>query len=388
MNVAISVLYRASGGSLSHLVQLLRAWESSGVLAENRFVLFASRESGAALRESLPDEVLRTVEIRVWRASGRNLVARLWNEQVRLPRSLRDEGFDVVLCPANVVPLRSEIPSVVVLQNAAPFCESVTFRSLRGRWWLRFRILGFLASLSSRRAAAVIFLSDWFRELFVRQERLAPARAHVIPHAIPAPMEPRRQPAREESVGVREPYLLCVSHLNPYKNILELVDGFAGIAREHPSLQLVIAGMTNFPWYRTAIEARITARGLGGRVVLTGLIAPETVRALLSGCEAFVFPSVCENCPIALLEAMSFGKAIACSDAGVMPEVAGEAAVYFDAARSDSIADALRALLDDSALRERLGHAARVRAREWPDEAEIARRTFSVLEEASRGGAH
>jgi glycosyltransferase involved in cell wall biosynthesis len=199
----------------------------------------------------------------------------------------------------------------------------------------------------------------------------------------------RRHPAGSE-LEARDPAgwkparrfdLLYVSHLNPYKNVLEVIDAFAQVdAREW---HFTIAGRTNFPWYRDAVEARIARHGLQDRVTLAGEIDGREVETLLGGASAFVFASTCENCPTALIEALSYGLPVACSNVGVMPEVAGDAVEYFDPNDVESIRVALQRVLGDATLRESLSRKAIARAAEFAPESDVARRTLDVLERAA-----
>lgn len=383
MNIGVSALFQASGGSLSNLVRLLREWDAAGALERHRVVLFAGGQTERALREAVAPAVLAKLVTIVDGGADRGLVRRLVAEQFTLLRRLREHRIDVLFSPANIVPWLSRIPSVVVFQNAAPFCESVTFRSLRGsRWWFRFQLLRLFVRASARKATRVVFLSQWFRDLFVSRYRFPPDRGEVIPHAGVSAHEARRDEALERAHGILGPYLLYVSHLNPYKNVLEVIEGFAAIARDprHEPVHLVVTGMTNFPWYRRAIEERIAALGLGGRVILTGLVSQAAVDSLLAGCTAFVFASTCENCPTALVEALSAGVPVAASSVGVMPEVAGDAAIYFDPSSPAEIGNAMRRLLGDEELRASLQAKAGVRAAEFPSEAEVARRILAAIE--------
>jgi glycosyltransferase involved in cell wall biosynthesis len=383
VNIGISALYRASGGSLTHLVQLLREWHASGATAVHRFVLFCGESTRSGLEKA---GVLQGVEVVLDPRADRGLLSRLWAEQIGLPRELRRCAIDVVFCPANVVPWRTEIPSVVVLQNAAPFCDSVTFRSLRGsRWWFRFRLLEHFARHSARRAAKVIFLSKWFLDLFVTRFGFDRERGVVIPHAGTAATGAERDQSFERSLGITRPYLLYVSHLNPYKNVLEVIRALASLRRSgFPDLMLVVPGLTNFAWYRREAEELVRREGLDGSVLLPGAVPHESVAKLLAGCEAFVFASTCENCPIAVIEALSAGVPVACSNAGVMPEVAGDGVDYFDADDPDDIARVLRPILSDPAFRAALRERARMRALSFRSEAAVAEETLAVVLQAGR----
>jgi len=73
----------------------------------------------------------------------------------------------------------------------------------------------------------------------------------------------------------------------------------------------------------------------------------EEIHALMAHCFLFIFQSTCENCPNTLIEALAAGLPIACSSSGVMPEIAGDAAVYFDPFDPDDIGRAIRKIIDD-----------------------------------------
>jgi len=102
--------------------------------------------------------------------------------------------------------------------------------------------------------------------------------------------------------------------------------------------------------------------------------------------DAFVYASSCENLPNILLEAMAAGLPIASSDMGPMPEVLGDAGVYFDPLDSHSIASAIRLLIEDQSLRDRLAAEAFTRARSYSWE-RCARDTFAFIKDIARPDA-
>jgi glycosyltransferase involved in cell wall biosynthesis len=96
--------------------------------------------------------------------------------------------------------------------------------------------------------------------------------------------------------------------------------------------------------------------------------------------DIFVFASSCENMPNTLVEAMAAGLPIACSRRGPMPEVLEDGGEYFDPEISESIAAALRKLIDDEGLRQRLASRAKTLAARYSWE-RCARETWSFLVE-------
>jgi glycosyltransferase involved in cell wall biosynthesis len=93
-----------------------------------------------------------------------------------------------------------------------------------------------------------------------------------------------------------------------------------------------------------------------------------------------VFASSCENMPNILLETMASGLPIVCSDKGPMPEVLGDAGVYFDPEQPTEIYQALRILIDDPQLRSEKANASFLRAQKYSWDV-CAFETFSFLEQ-------
>ena len=385
MRIGVSALYQAGGGSLTYLSGLFRAWADDGTLERHDVVLFASGATAERLERQVGADVLRRVRVRVFAKADRGLLSRFIAEQFDLRAEIRKERIDVLFCPANVIPYGVPVPTVAVLQNAAPFCDSVTFRSVGWKWWLKFRLLGLFVRRTARHATRVIFQSRFFFDLFVQRYAFPPRRGVVILHAAGTPPDRPADRELEQSLGIRGPYVLSVSHINPYKNMVELIDGFAAAVRAcgDGERQLVIAGQVNFPWYLSRMKEAIHRAGLDDRVLLTGPLPRRDVESLLAGCESFVFTSTCENCPNSLIEAMSFGLAIGSSNVGVMPEIGGDAVRYFDPYSPASIRDVLVALMTDPTLRRDLGERARTRAATFPDRAEEARSALAVIEAAA-----
>ena len=107
--------------------------------------------------------------------------------------------------------------------------------------------------------------------------------------------------------GIIPPFILSVGHLLGFRNIVELIEAFAILRGQLAleNLRLVIVGEEQFPGYLKVIHSAIQKYNLEDSVQLLGQIPHSNVGALMRGCEVFVFPSMCENCPTSLIEAMS-----------------------------------------------------------------------------------
>ena len=88
-------------------------------------------------------------------------------------------------------------------------------------------------------------------------------------------------------------------------------------------------------------------------IFLTGFFPHESFPLLYAGADACIFPSVNEGVGLPILEAMATGIPVACAKAGALPEMGGEAALYFDADNIEEIADCMEKIVGDTALREK-----------------------------------
>lgn len=143
-------------------------------------------------------------------------------------------------------------------------------------------------------------------------------------------------------------FLLAVGSANPTKNLPALVRAHAR-AGFGPALPLVIAGGRHAAVFADERAAADETDPPG--VLRTGPLGDAALKALYLGARGLVFPSLYEGFGLPPLEAMHCGCPVAASRAASMPEVCGDAALYFDPHDEADMAQALRRLADDAALR-------------------------------------
>jgi glycosyltransferase involved in cell wall biosynthesis len=154
---------------------------------------------------------------------------------------------------------------------------------------------------------------------------------------------------------------LSVGTFAPAKSVGTLVEAFAGVARTRPHLRLLLVGDG---LERSACERLAVALGVRGRVEFAGY--RTDVPAQLARAEAFVLPSLNENLPLALIEAMGAGLACVASRTGAVPELlGGGAGLLVPPADVGALAEAMASLADDPDLAPALGRAATAAARRF-----------------------
>ncbi|HEX4674583.1 MAG TPA: glycosyltransferase family 4 protein [Steroidobacteraceae bacterium] len=199
-------------------------------------------------------------------------------------------------------------------------------------------------------AALVIALSEEWRE---RVLRICPtAKVEVLHNAVAIPDR-----ARLRRLEGREPTLLFLGHLLRDKGVYDLVRAFGLVAPRFPGLKLVLGGVGNIEEVRQ-LAAQLEIQE---RVSCPGWLDPERKTAALASSTLFILPSYAEGMPMALLEAMSWEMPVIVTPVGGIPQVVenGVNGLLVAPGDIDGLAAAIRRLLEDSALRERLATAAR-----------------------------
>jgi glycosyltransferase involved in cell wall biosynthesis len=226
-----------------------------------------------------------------------------------------------------------------------------------------------------RRADGVLTISEFsrrgIRERFdLAEEKVLVTRLGLSP-AFAAAADPERELALRRELDLAGPFLLFVGASEPRKNLPRLIEAMRILRDRGRRVPLVLAGRPGGDEDR--VIAAIAAAGLEPLVRRAGYRSDEDIRALYGAAAALVFPSLAEGFGLPLLEAMACGLPAAVSGVSALPEVGGDAALYFDPADASAMAAAIASLLDDEDLRRRLRAKGLQRARlfDWSETARL-----------------
>ena len=296
-----------------------------------------------------------------------------------LPLWLRGAGVDVFHATSYYAPIGARLPTVVTIHDLGTF--------VRPDLHPRTRVLRARAALPvvARRAAAVIVPSRSVEAEVVAWLGLRPERVRVIPEA-PADAFRRPVPSAEVAAalaryGLDPGFFLAVGALEPRKNLgrvaeaLDLLSGERGEAVP----PLVVAGPAG--WKFDSLEGRVRPPGVVDGVRFLGFVPDPDLRALMDAARGLLYPSLYEGFGLPVVEAMAAGLPVVTSCSGALAELAAGAALLVDPLDIESIAAAMRQLLDDEALHRRLVELGRARAAEYTWE-RTARQTLDVYRTA------
>jgi glycosyltransferase involved in cell wall biosynthesis len=347
------------GGTETYARGLLEGLDAAA--PEHHFTVFLNE---GARNWPLPSRFARVVCPASPRQSARYLY-----EQLRLPAQLKRREIGLVHSLAYVAPVFTRCASVVTVHD-------LNYRAPSHRMPLLRRLtLRTFVSAAVRTCDAVIAVSRFTRDEIAAAMPASSAKLHVV-HEAPA-IRSSEAAAQTPRAPEAPPYFLAFSSVSPNKNIGRLIQAHAEARAGGVPHRLVLVGHPP-PW----------EVGDSPGIVWTGYVAEAEVDRLLRGATGLLFPSLYEGFGLPVLEAMRARVPVACSRSGALPEIAGDAALYFHAEETSSIAEAIRRLAVDEAMRKELVERgdARVAGFSWRRAAE---ETLAVYESAlvSRDGS-
>lgn len=148
------------------------------------------------------------------------------------------------------------------------------------------------------------------------------------------------------------PYFLYIGATRPRKNILCMLEAFALFRKKHNNMLFVLGGAIDTRFIN--VRREIQRLGLEGKVIQTGFLTNEEKSALYRGASAVLFASLYEGFGLPVLEAQSVGIPLITSNVSSLPEIADNGALFVDPYSVDSIADAMRRVVDDDAVRKEI----------------------------------
>lgn len=271
---------------------------------------------------------------------------RLWS-QLRLPIALASERPDLLFVPAHAIPFAWPGKALTVVHDLAferyPHAYSAAERAylqVTTRW-------------AALRCPLLIAVSESTKADLVSVYGVRPERVRVVPLGASEATVAPAPTSRLSELGLDGAFVLQVGRIETRKNqgaALAAVERLDGVT-------LVVAG----PERDAALAAKLRA---SDRCRVLGRVDQPMLELLYKSASAVIVPSLYEGFGLPVLEAMARGKVVVAAKASSLPEVGGDAALYYhDAADPDQLAKVLEVALGDEKLRTTLARAARARAR-------------------------
>ena len=306
-----------------------------------------------------------------FRAVAETAPAYSFREQLAVPMDLRREGADLFHAPHYVLPPLTPCKSVVTIHDCIHLRfpqylpNRAAYAYARSSLWM-----------AAHRAKRVLTVSEASKRDILKYFHLPESKIDVIHNAIDERFG--EAPAEEEITRVREryqlndPFVLYAGNIKPHKNLERLIDAFHLLRRhglDHVKLLIIGDEISKYATLRRAVHRH----KLHQHVRFFGFVPDQTLAVLYRLAGVFVFPSLYEGFGLPPLEAMSSGTPVVTSNVSSLPEVVGDAALLIDPNDPHAIADAMRRVLTEPALRDDLRRRGFERVRHFSWERSVAR---------------
>lgn len=253
------------------------------------------------------------------------------------------------------LPFKKSYKMIVTVHDLTPLVFPNQFPvGIKGRikWEIQKSLL--------KGANAVITDSESSKEDIIRIVSMSADRVHVIPlaageHFKKVTYEKKKEEAIRQKYALPEKYVLYVGDVTANKNLPRLIR-----AVQKLDIPLLLGGKaltvkdfdTRNPWNKDLVEVQ-KMLATEENIKAIGFVPDDDLVALYNLATVFAMPSLYEGFGLPVLEALSCGTPVVTTKAGSLPEVAGDAAFYVDPYSEDSIAKGIKALYDDSSLRNK-----------------------------------
>lgn len=358
MRVGIDASNIREGGGVTHLTELLKAAQLQADEI-SRIVVWAGKNTIQKIETKPWLEVIHEPLL------DGSLLQRLYWQINRLPQLAR-QNVDILFVPGGFY-LGSFRPIVTISQNLLPFQYSEMSRYGLSWTFIRLLTLRFAQTQTFRHAEGMIFLTQYAQCTVLKQAKILQGCSAIIPHGIDKrfALSPRVQRPIED-YSFDQPFrLLYVSIINFYKHQWHVATAIAQLRKEGIPVSLDLVGPAYPPALRRLQKVMTSIDPNHEFIHYHGSVPFEKLDTYYHQADGFIFASSCENMPNIMLEAMASGLPVACSQRGPMPEVLGDAGLYFDPEEPTDIAATLQTMLQNSEVRERCAWMAFQYAQEY-----------------------
>ena len=280
------------------------------------------------------------------------VVERLWH-LFKANSFGKRRGYDVILYPAGarVLPSKFKVKGVAVINDIVSNILACT----TDKWYKKSILRGI------SRADCIIAASNYIRA-DLEKTGISCRRIEVVhngvDHGVFYPAEAVSADSEIIDIkpfAIKKPYIIYASRMfNEGKKHLELIRAFSLFKkRTHLPHRLVLAG-DNSGNYGECVQSAVFASNVASDIFITGHFPHEHFSELYRNADACVFPSATEGVGLPVVESMACGLPVTCSSQGALPEIAGDAALFFDSDNIEEMARALERIVGDCELRQSL----------------------------------
>lgn len=281
-----------------------------------------------------------------------------FQEQIFFPFKIWRKKINLMHFPHFNVPLLNFCPFIVTIHDLILRQFSTQRASTLGFLKYQFKNLAYRAIISQavQKANWVIAVSRYTKNDILKSFPIKEDKVKVIYEGSPEVNFKSSKKKKIKQVNFKKPYLLYVGNAYPHKNLEKLITAFCEVAstQEGKNLNLVLVGKLDYFYQRLKRRILYLSPKIKQRIIFTGFVPDEDLFLLYRHATLYVFPSLYEGFGLPPLEAMACDCPVLSSRSTCLPEVLGEAAIYFNPEKAIDLSQKIKQALANQGLRQDL----------------------------------
>lgn len=342
---------------------------------KNDYVLFLKKEHAEKFQNRKRVKVVVT-----------NIPIYSFAEQTILPFVFAKEKLNLLHVPHFNAPLVYDGKMILTIHDLIKHDSKGPETTTRHRWFYSIKRLGYLALTNgiAQRADHILVPSNFVKEDVAKRLHVPTEKITVTYEAAAGSIKEIALTDEEKAkvlnkYHLAQPFIVYTGSVYPHKNVDVLVGAIEKHnQRKEVDLQLALICSRSVFWER--LNKKITEKNLQNTVKLLGFVEDEDVSKLYSLALALVHPSKMEGFGLTGLEAMSVGLPVISSNASCLPEVYGDAALFFNPSDVDDLVSCLETFIKDPELRSQMATKGYLQARKYSWQ-KMAKETLTVYKQ-------
>lgn len=279
------------------------------------------------------------------------------SEQIELPGILKSLKPDLVHFPHFNMPLFYRGKFIVTIHDLIHHHFHMRRATTKDPFTYKIKTWGYKQIFNNAisKSSQIIVPSIFVKKQIIDEYQIPDNRIIVTPEAVEQSIidaaSKNHQDILEklkQKYQIKGQYLYYVGNAHPHKNLQVLIKVFQKIRKKYPDYQLVLSGPNHHFWQQIRKEKDFD------NVIFTDFVSDKEMVAFYQNAIAFIMPSLEEGFGIPVLEAMACSCPVISSNAASLPEVGGEAVLYFDPKNEEDMLQKIQQVLSDERLRKEL----------------------------------
>lgn len=330
---------------------------------KNEYFLYLERDIDFDLPKNFQKRVFLPM---LWRRD--DLIRKIWWEKFLLPRKVKKDGCAVFIslyqCPTF---FSKNIRHKMLVHDLIP----KVFPEYLDNWRKKFYF--YLSGQAVRHVSQVLTVSEWSKRDIHKYLNIPKLKIKVAYPGVGDEFFREKSHNEDnqtlEKYGVFGRYIFYIGGFDSRKNIPALIRAFKILRERYDirDIRLVLAGedKSRFSHLFTDIKKGVKGLGLEENVKLVGFIEQKDVPAFYRQCELFVLPSLYEGFGLMALEAMASGAPAVVSKSSSLPEIGGDAVLYFNPYDEEEMARVMAKILRNDKLKRTLSQRGKERVQKF-----------------------